>query len=415
MELKINNLQRFNIHIIFSDPFPIGLANANRIISLFKELASQGNKIKIHCIRPTEKKENIINNNIIGTFQDIDYHYTANTVIWPDSKLFKLFLTIKGVLYSVFLLFKSKINREIDLLIITISGFGINIIYFIICSILRVKIIYSIDEFPKVILEKSKYNAVYRYLYLNFFHKIFDGWIIMTNTLYDFYNKYARPNSKKIIIPMTVEPERFLNLNRIDGLPDKYLAYCGNLGQNNKDGLQTLILAFSIFLKKLPDFHLIIIGDTKTKQFHEFQELINLSDKLGIRDKIIFTGRIHRNLVPDYLSHAKALLLSRPNNIQAEGGFPTKLGEYLATGNPVVVTRVGEIPHYLYDRINAFIAEPDNPENFASKMIEVFNDYETSKKIGIEGQKLTQTVFNGSFQSEKLKTFLMELIDEQQN
>ena len=48
------------------------------------------------------------------------------------------------------------------------------------------------------------------------------------------------------------------------------------------------------------------------------------------------------------------LVLARPDNIQAKGGFPTKLGEYLATGNPVVVTKVGEIPNYLIDGVNAF-------------------------------------------------------------
>ena len=56
------------------------------------------------------------------------------------------------------------------------------------------------------------------------------------------------------------------------------------------------------------------------------------------------------------------MALARPTNKQAEGGFPTKLGEYLATGNTVVVTNVGEIGEFLHDKVNAFVSDPDSPE-----------------------------------------------------
>ena len=61
--------------------------------------------------------------------------------------------------------------------------------------------------------------------------------------------------------------------------------------------------------------------------------------------------------MPKYLCNAKLLALARPDSIQAQGGFPTKLGEYLATGRPVVVTKVGEIPDYLEDGVNAFLSD----------------------------------------------------------
>ena len=51
--------------------------------------------------------------------------------------------------------------------------------------------------------------------------------------------------------------------------------------------------------------------------------------------------------------------MARPDSRQARGGFPTKLGEYLATGKPVCVTKVGEITVYLEDNVSAFLAEPE--------------------------------------------------------
>ena len=404
--------KELNIHIIFANPFPIGYANANRIISLSKGLVSRNVSVLVHCIRPTEKKEKIVNQNVSGKYFGIKYNYKSGTVIWPKSKVLKLYFLLKGVKNSVIELFKCKRKDEIDVVIITITEFSLNFLYFLTCYFLRIKLVFMIDEYPIVVLEKEKYSRFYRYFYIHFFHKLFDAWIIMTKPLFEYYTKYARKKTKKIIIPMTVEPERFITEDRIFGLPENYMAYCGNPGCNNKDGVQILIQAFNIFIKKYPDTTLLIIGDTTAKQSNEFQALIRLTDQLGLNGKIIFTGRIHREEIPKYLNNAKALLLSRPNNIQAQGGFPTKLGEYLATGNPVVVTAVGEIPYYLKDGENAFVSEPDDPEKFANKMIEIFADYNKSKAIGLEGKKLAYSIFNCDYQANNLKNFLLDLIEK---
>ena len=50
-----------------------------------------------------------------------------------------------------------------------------------------------------------------------------------------------------------------------------------------------------------------------------------------------FTGRTSPEVMPQILTDASILALARPNNVQSQNGFPTKLGEYLATGNPVAI------------------------------------------------------------------------------
>jgi len=69
------------------------------------------------------------------------------------------------------------------------------------------------------------------------------------------------------------------------------------------------------------------------------------------------------------LLFAKILALARPKSKVADAGFPSKLTEYLSTGNPVVVTRVGEIPYYLKDNVHAFLTEPDSVNSFAERWI----------------------------------------------
>ncbi len=63
------------------------------------------------------------------------------------------------------------------------------------------------------------------------------------------------------------------------------------------------------------------------------------------------------------------LFFHGPDSKQAQGGFPTKLGEYLATGNPVCATTVGEIPDYLVDGESVYFAVPGSVDSFADAML----------------------------------------------
>ncbi len=110
--------------------------------------------------------------------------------------------------------------------------------------------------------------------------------------------------------------------------------------------------------------------------------------------------------MPILLINAEILALARPDNIQAKGGFPTKLGEYLATGNPVVITDVGEHTEYLTDGESAYISNPDNPTHFAEKLLQASKDLIISNKIGLNGKKIATQFFNNQIQSEKLYHFL---------
>ena len=102
-------------------------------------------------------------------------------------------------------------------------------------------------------------------------------------------------------------------------------------------------------------------------------------------------------------------LLARPNNKQAEGGFPTKLGEYLATGNTVVVTNVGEIGLFLEDKKNAFISEPDSAEKFSQKNYAKPLLNNNALQVGIEGKKLVYNEFNYLTQANVLEKMFLEI------
>ena len=134
--------------------------------------------------------------------------------------------------------------------------------------------------------------------------------------------------------------------------------------------------------------------------------LKKLASLLNVGNSVVFSGKIEPERIPQLLCDASIMVLARPNNLQAQNGFPTKLGEYLATGNPVVVTRVGDIPLFIRDKENGFLATPDDPEDFAQKLSWIANNYDTALQIGKEGQKLVMNEFSYKTQSYKVFNIL---------
>ena len=103
------------------------------------------------------------------------------------------------------------------------------------------------------------------------------------------------------------------------------------------------------------------------------------------------------------------MALSRPNNIQAKGGFPTKLGEYLSTSNPVVITDVGEHSIYLEDAVSAIIVSPGDSLEFAKKILFLLENPDKAKEIGLNGKKVAYKYFDYKSQSENLQYYFNEI------
>lgn len=261
------------------------------------------------------------------------------------------------------------------------------------------------SEFPFVLMRngqeiKSGWRKTYGEWWNKMVGRVLDGMIVMTTPLLAYYKHRLKPNCKLVHIPMTVDSSRFL-IPKEKSEYGNYIAYCGNM-TGNKDGIENLIEAFALVEKKYPEINLLLIGGANSPE--RMQELREMVKDMGLNN-VIFYGRAPREDMPRLLKDAKMLCLARPTTTQATYGFPTKLGEYLATGNPVVVTAVGDIPLYLNDS-NSFIVKADDNLAFSNKMLEVLSDYNNALKKGAQGKELSLNVFNAEVQSKVLHDWL---------
>jgi glycosyltransferase involved in cell wall biosynthesis len=224
-----------------------------------------------------------------------------------------------------------------------------------------IKLALERNEFPAVFIQNGS-NLIkkmfYRYFILPWHYRLFDVLFLMTDELLQFYGRYAGQHCILQKLPMTVDFTRFES-NTLPSPDVPYIFYAGSLSEA-KDGVESLICAFSKIADDFPELSLKIAGGSKTGTLEK--RLSDIIAEKQLSDRISLLGFVDRNEIPQYLCAAKMVVLPRPDSLQARGGFPTKLGEYLAAGRPVIVTRVGEIPKYLSED-DVFFISPDDIEN----------------------------------------------------
>ena len=198
-------------------------------------------------------------------------------------------------------------------------------------------------------------------------------------------------------INMVVDSDRFKNLKKTQS--KRYIAYCGTV-TNFKDGVNVLLEAFAIVAKSVDDIDLYILGNTPYEK--DRKQNMQIIQKNNLVDRVYMPGSVSAEILPQYLKNAEILALARPDNVQAAYGFPTKLGEYLLTGNPVVVTRVGELDNFLVDRESCLFANPNSAEDFADKLLWLLAHPNEGKQIGKNGKRVAESNFNSRIEAQKI-------------
>ena len=277
-------------------------------------------------------------------------------------------------------------------------------------SLLKGKTIIELSEYQDVIdsqgylgnVLQRRGNAKYTNITMEALNHI-DYFVVMTKTLLAYYKGLTKNTSAKFLhLPMTVDLDRFNHTLPLDSnfkLP--YIAFIGAM-YDAKDGVNVLIEAFYRISNKYSDYKLYLVGpwgyDTPGHQA--------MIKKYKLEDKVFWMGEYDKTIIPSIIKNASLLVLPRLDSKQTQGGFPTKLGEYLATGNPVCATTVGELPDYLTDGVSVYFAKPGSVDSFAIAMNRALSDPAKARLVGATGREVAEKHFNKDIQAKILLNFL---------
>jgi glycosyltransferase involved in cell wall biosynthesis len=380
---SVETKNRISIGIVTTESFPIGMAGTNRIISWASALAASVVTIKTYVIKPTEHLNHIQNKFPVGVHKGIGYEYVNKTTIWPKhSSIFHKLLTL---VRSYFKMIICLLRNRHSIIITYTNDNMIRIILLVLRPFLSFKILTEETEYPKVL--KKKYSRFITSLYLSLY-RFSDGMLVITKELYDYYKSIGAKNI--FYLPMTVDNNRFGNLKK-SSTATQFFLYVGGSGGFIRDGVFDIIKAFNLFSKNYPQYKLFIVGpiEKTNEQFNIIETYI--SDN-SLREKVIFTGSKPPHEIPQLLADATGIVMAPPKNF-ISGGFPTKLGEFLAAGTPVICTRVSDIPQYL-NETNSYLSDPGDIYSLCQSMKDIIQYPEKSRGVGQKGKELAQSVFN---------------------
>jgi glycosyltransferase involved in cell wall biosynthesis len=388
-------------YLIFGDAFtfPEGDASTNRVYTYAKGFRANGVNVYVICFR------NSYTVTSSGESEGISYFHPFGRTERSSSFIIRRFDAL-GKYYRTYRLFRDISGQgHIDAILCYTKQTGTQLFAYGLSRIFGSHLILERSEHPFKDYRNRVFEKVAGWIKVLMEIRFSDAIFCISDFLIQFYSKKGAKRGRLYIIPSTVDGSRF------DGpfpspVDYKYICYSGSLTKL-KDGVDILINSFSKVAVNFPDIKLLLVGRADTAEDEKFFR--DLVASLGLNDKVIFTGKLPRNDIPPYLCNAEALALARPRSIVADAGFPSKVSEYLASGKPVVVTKVGEIPEYLTDNESAFLSEPDSIDAFAKRMTFVLANRTYATEIGLKGKELAFSIFSYNYQAGRAIEFIESL------
>lgn len=220
---------------------------------------------------------------------------------------------------------------------------------------------------------------------------IVNGTSVISKLLYDKYLRIVNDNKRLYNIPISASNFNMAKKRILDQSKNYIIfQYSGTYG--NKERIDLIVKVLSNIKITHHKICLRLTGDCPMEVKKKIESIKGNLD-------IIFTGRLSETEYYDSLISADVLLMIRGNSSYSNAGFPFKLGEYLATGNPVVCTNVCGIDYYL-DYSSAIIIPPDNYDSLYKAIQSIYENYDYYRLIGAKGREICLKHFNPQINSE---------------
>ena len=137
--------------------------------------------------------------------------------------------------------------------------------------------------------------------------------------------------------------------------------------------IPNLLYAMVEIIKEIPNAKLLIVGG----RWGYEGALRNLVSEWRLEDNVIFAGKVADDELPAY--YAAADVVAVPSSYE---GFPVVVLEAMASGKPIVTSKVSGIPEAVIDNKTGLLIEKDNIKQLAEKILLLLKDPIKREKMG---------------------------------
>lgn len=302
--------------------------------------------------------------------------------------------------------------------VVFIYGFGwvgkLSII--IACKIMHKPVAVEVNEKPYAINGGSKrdiilklFRPLHKLCLTRIVYPQIDGFIVISEKLKDYVNKYKRNSAIVCKIPILVDYDFYQKEISISELQKPYILNSARLN-NHKDGILNVLRAYAHIVKEGSDLHFYLTSKVAPRKL--LKQINSIIDDYNLASRINFLGDVDEESLLVYQKNCSMLVLNKVDCEQNRYNFATKLAEYLALGKPVITTRIGEVTQYLQDNISCLYVDPNNHYEIAKAITQLLNDHQISEELGEEGRMVAKNKFDYRVHIISLVNFFESLIKD---
>ncbi|ADL19087.1 glycosyl transferase group 1 [Acidilobus saccharovorans 345-15] len=193
----------------------------------------------------------------------------------------------------------------------------------------------------------------------------------------------ARYGVETVYVPDGVD-ERLLTMPNMAekfrerfGVHDPFVVYVGRL--HRLKGVDVLIRAMTVVKRESPELKAVVVGPGDQGPY------LALAERLGVRDRVLFTGYVDEEAKVGAIDASLALAL--PSVSDYAEAFSLAITEAWARGKPVIASAVGEVPYRVKNMVNGLLVPPRDPRALAEAILLLARDPSLGGKLGAEGSK----------------------------
>ena len=368
------------ILFVLDNCFPYGTAAASRARSLCQLFDLAGYKVHVICSRTMESNLNV---DKVHELPYCTYKVSTN----KPATAIASFVGTPTLMKDIKVYFAEEKPDFV---------FAMNSLTFFrklwqICKKRKVKLIVEQNEWR----DKSSFKfrkLDYRYIHEEWLikreYKKADGILAISRC---FKNYYGNMGMDVVRIPTILDvqntPYSVHRKNR-----KIVLIYSGN-PSTSKEYLAPVIsvLAGNPQFREAFEFH--IYGPDYNKVLKNIGGKENLLKKT--EECVFIHGKVKQELMQDIMMAADFQIFLRPHRKSSEAGFPTKLGESMAVGTPVITNLTGDIGLYLTDEVNGFVVDMITEEEVSKTLKKIITMTDTQyNEMRIHSRKKAEEAFD---------------------
>ena len=167
-------------------------------------------------------------------------------------------------------------------------------------------------------------------------------------------------------------------------------------------GAETILKAVAELKKEYDNCQLMMLGGKWRGEEDYYQGLKEQAQKLGIDEKIFWTGYLPAEEVSKYLSVTDIFL------VPYDMGVSIRRGSYmagLAHGLPIISTFSNLESEYIKDGENIVLVPPMDPVALKEKILELVKDSNKRKRLGEGAKRLTEEFHWPNIASRMIQVF----------